>query len=152
MRRQGAVEGVENDARLNTGRACARINVENGVEILAAIEDDAWANRLAGEASTAAARRDWHVHFGRDLHDGDYVLGAFRKDDAERLNLVDASVGAVKAARADVEAYLAGEMLAEVTGQTVAAEFGEVGHGLRIVRDGRGGGKASGRGWLFPNR
>ena len=43
-----------------------------------------------------------------------------RDDDAERLDLVDAGVGAVEAARGDVEADLAGEVLAQVPGEVVA--------------------------------
>ena len=134
VRRQGAVEGVEDDAGLNAGRAADGVDVEDGVEVLAAIEDDAGADRLAGQAGAAAARRDRHVHFGGDLHGRDDVFGGFGDDDAERLDLIDAGVGAVEAARGDVEADFAGEVLAQVTGQAVAAEVGEVGHGLRIVR------------------
>ena len=129
------------------------IDVEDGVEVFAAIEDDAGADGLAGKAGAAAARRDRHVHFGRDLHGRDDVFGGFGQDDAERFDLVDAGVGAVEAARADVEADFAGEVLAQVAGEAVAAEFGEVGHGLRIVRDRGGRGKASRRAfWRFSTR
>jgi hypothetical protein len=57
------------------------------------------------------------------------VSGALRNDDAERLDLVDAGVGAIKATRNVVEADLAGEMLSQVTGQGVAPGSGEIGHG-----------------------
>ena len=63
---------------------------------------------------------DRHVHLGRDLHGGDDVLGGFGNDDAERFDLVDAGVGAVETARRGIEAHLAGEVLAQVAGETVA--------------------------------
>ncbi|HEY2147184.1 MAG TPA: hypothetical protein VGH32_04560 [Pirellulales bacterium] len=83
------------------------------------------------------------MHFGGDLYGGNNVFGGFRQNDAERFNLIDAGVRAIEAARADVEADFAGEVLAQVTGEAVAADFGKVGHGLRIVLDCWGGGKAS---------
>ena len=63
---------------------------------------------------------DRHVHLGGDLHGGDEVLGGLRDDDAERLDLVDAGVGAVELRRAGVEADLAANVLAEMLGQGVA--------------------------------
>ena len=56
---------VEDDAGLDAGGARDRVDVEDGVEVFAAIEDDAGADRLAGQAGAAAARRDRHVHFAR---------------------------------------------------------------------------------------
>ena len=51
-----------------------------------------------------------------------------RNDDAERLDLVDAGVGAVELARSGVEAHLAGDVLAQVPGQGLALLFDEGGH------------------------
>ncbi len=142
VRGEGAVECVEDDAGLDAGRAAGGVNIEDLVKVLAAIEDDAGADRLTRQARSSAARRDRHVHLGGDLHGGDDVLGGLRDDDAERLDLVDAGVGAVEAARGEVEADLAGQVLAQVAGEVVAAEFGEVGHGACIVSDFRRRGKA----------
>ena len=53
----GAVELVENDAGLHA-RDCGDGSMSRiGVEILAAIEDDAGTDRLSGQAGAAAARR-----------------------------------------------------------------------------------------------
>src|SRR5262249_52888521 len=59
---RGAVELVEDDAGLDAGRPGNGVEVENGVEVLAAIENDAGPDRLAGEAGAAAAGRDRHAH------------------------------------------------------------------------------------------
>src|SRR5262249_30166448 len=95
VRRQLAVELIEDHTRLHAGRAAGGINGEDLVEVLAAVDDDAGADGLAREAGAAAARGDGHAHLGGDLDGGVKVLRGPRQDDAERLDLVDAGVGAV---------------------------------------------------------
>ena len=70
VRRQGAVELIENNARLHAGSLARGIDVEDLVEVLAAIDDQPRADRLPRQASAAAARHDRHVHFQGDLHRG----------------------------------------------------------------------------------
>ena len=67
-------------------------------------------------------------HLAGHLHDGNDVLDRPRDDDAQRLDLVDAGVGAVELARSDVEADLAGDVLAQVAGEEGTLLFGERGH------------------------
>src|SRR5579883_1693460 len=98
MIRQGTVERIKDDPRLYTSDASRDIDIEYGVEIFTAIENDAWPNRLAGQACSAAARRNGHLHFCRELDGGNNILGALGDDDAERLHLINAGVGAVQMA------------------------------------------------------
>ena len=107
VRRQAPVELVENDAGLHADRAAGRVDVEDRVQVLAAIDDDAGADRLARQAGAAAAGDDRDVASRRRSARADDVLGGLRHDDAERLDLVDAGVGAVEPARRGVEADLA---------------------------------------------
>ena len=122
------VELVEHHARLYPGHARCRIDVEDAVQILAAIEDDARPDRLAGQAGAAAARGDRHLHLAGDLHGGNEVGHGARNDDAERLDLVNAGVGAVELARSEVETHFALQMLAQVLRQGAAAQFKEFCH------------------------
>src|SRR5262249_55452632 len=85
-----AVERVEHDTRLHACGAADRVDVEDVVQVLAAIEDDARPDRLARQARPAAAGRDGDAHLRGRLHGGDDVVDASRNDDAERLDLVDA--------------------------------------------------------------
>ncbi len=126
---QGAIERIEDDTRLHADDARGGIDVENGVEVFAAIDNDAGADRLAGQAGSAAARRDWHLRLGRDLHGGDEILDTFGNDDAERLHLVNAGIGAVQTARGGIEAHFAGQVLAQMAAEVIALKFGGAVHG-----------------------
>jgi hypothetical protein len=143
--RQGAVEGVQDHAGLDARGPADGVDGQDGVEVLAAVEDDAGADGLARQAGTPAARGDRHAHLAGDLDRGDEVVGRARDDDAERLDLVDAGVGAVEAARQGVEADLAGQVLAQVAGQGFALQVGECGHGVIVPAGGKAGKTAAGR-------
>src|SRR5690349_5601579 len=80
-----AIERIEHDARLHAGDAEQRIDVENVVEIFAAIEHDAGSDRLAREAGAAAAWDDGDVHFESDLYRGLQAHFTLRNDDADRF-------------------------------------------------------------------
>src|SRR5262249_31035429 len=108
-------------------------------EVLTTIQDDAGADGLAGEAGAAAAGGEGHLHLGGDLDRGAHVLDGARDDHAERLDLVDAGVGAVQPARGGVEAHLAGEVLAQVLAEGQALQLGEVDHEGAPIRKWRQG-------------
>src|SRR5262249_9701659 len=113
---QGAVEVVQDQARLNAGGARGGVDLQHAVHVLTAVDDDARADGLAGQAGAAAARRDGHARLGADMHAGGHVGGVLRHHHAQRLHLVDAGVGGVELARGRVEAHLAFEVLVEVAG------------------------------------
>src|SRR5262249_14954014 len=125
--RECAVQLVEHQAGLHAGGEPLRIDAEELVEILAAVDDDAGADGLARETGAAAARRDRHVHFKGDLDGGMEILKSTRNDDAERLDLVDAGVGAVELTTGAVEADLALEMAVQMLGERLPLVLGEVG-------------------------
>ena len=141
--RQGAVERVEDDAGLDAGR-CGRRDRCRGCALRYLLQSRTtpgpidWPDRLVppprGVIGTCISAAICTV--------ATTSSAGLRHDDAERLDLVDAGVGAVEAARGGVEADLAGQVLAQVAGEAVAAEFGEVGHGGCIVPDRGGRGKA----------
>ena len=57
-----------------TGPA-AHVDVADAVEVLRAVDDEAGADRLAGQARAAAAGGDRHAHLGGDLHRDGQVVG-----------------------------------------------------------------------------
>src|SRR5262249_40425668 len=70
--------------------------------------------------------RDRNAHLGAHLHGRLDIVGAFWDHYAERLDLINAGVGAVDFARRIIEPHLAGDVPAKVLLQEVAFEFGEV--------------------------
>ena len=120
------VKLIQHDARLDAGAAGLGVNGHDIVEVLAAIDNDARTNGLARQAGAAAAGRDGHVHFAGDLHGDMDILDGSRDDNAQRLDSIDAGIGAVEPARGLIETYLALQMLAQVAGERFAFQLSEV--------------------------
>src|SRR5262249_23049318 len=93
--RQRPVELVEHHPGLDPRGAGGRVDVEDGIQVFAEVEHHARADRLPGQAGAAAAGGDRHAHLAGDLDDSLDVIYGLGDDDAERLDLVDAGVGAV---------------------------------------------------------
>ena len=132
VRSESTVELIENNAGLHAGDLQVRVDVEDVVEILAAIENDAGADRLPREAGAAAARDDGDVHLQGDLHGGLQGRCGFWDDDADRLDLVNACVSGVKPTRDRIESHLAIDMAAQVVEQGSVLLCGEIHGGLQF--------------------
>src|SRR5205807_2368017 len=78
-------------------------HVEDGAEVPAEIDDQAGAERLAGDAAAGAARDQRDAALAGVADQGAHVVFVARRDGAERLDLKDAGVGAVEGAREVVE-------------------------------------------------
>src|SRR5439155_15809158 len=117
--------------------AARRVDVEDSVEVLRAVDHQPRADRLAGQRRAAAAGDDRHLQLGCDLDGGDEVVPGPGDHDAQRHDLVDAGVGRVTAAGGVVEPDLAPEVAAEGPGQGVALDRGKVPHGGILGRRGK---------------
>ncbi len=104
---QGAIELVEHHAGLNARAARCRIDRQNLVEILAAVQDNARTNGLPGKTGSAAAGRNGNAHLSGNLHGDDNVLHGARDHHAQRFDLVNAGIRAVKLPRTGVKAHFA---------------------------------------------
>src|SRR5260370_309209 len=134
-------------AGLNSRASAGGIYVENVIQVFAAIEDDSGTDGLSGQAGSPAACNNGDVHFYGDLHGGHQVGDVPRDNHAQRLDLVDAGVGAVESARGGIEANLALDMAAQMLGQGGALLLNEICHegivrpsvqsGKRVLSGGR---------------
>ena len=121
VRREPAVEPVEHDAGLDRHRARLGVEVEDVIEVLAHVDDQRLAHRLAALRRARPARQHGHALLAGDLHGADDVLLAFRHHHADRLDLVDRGVGRVAPAAEGVEQHLALELAAEPRGERAVA-------------------------------
>src|SRR5713226_6172201 len=103
MPREDAVQLIENDPRLNPDRVPGGIDIQDLVQILAAVNDDSRADRLTGKAGAASAGSNRDVHLGRDLNCRDQVGRASGNDDSQWLDLIDAGISAIEPARGGIE-------------------------------------------------
>src|SRR5262245_25597927 len=88
----GAVELVEDDARLNADPASLAVDRFDVVEILADIHDKARTDRLPRETGAAAAWGDGYSHLPSNLHGDPGFLNRARQKHTERFDLVDAGI------------------------------------------------------------
>ena len=131
VRLQLRVQLVEHDARLDARPALGDVHLEDAVEVLRGVDDEAGADRLAGLRRAAAARRDRDAVAAGDLDRPDDVLARARDDDAERLDLIDAGVGGIERARDGIESDFAFDRALKVEPESV-------GHPARNISTGSG--------------
>ena len=111
------------------------------------IEDDSGTDGLPGQAGSPAACNNGNVHFYRDLHGGHQVGDVPRDNHAQRLDLVDAGVGAVEPPRSGIETNLSLDMGPQMLGQGDPLLLNEICHegivppsvqsGKRVLSGGR---------------
>src|SRR5437764_21050 len=133
------IQLIQDNARLNSDRSAGRIDVENLIQILAAVKNDPGAYRLSRQAGSAPACDYWDVHLKSDLHAGHQVGNAPRNNHAQRLNLIDAGVGAVELARSRIKANLALDMTPQMLGQSDALLLDKIHHESIVRRSSRSG-------------
>ncbi len=98
---------VEVAPRLDAGGARHRIDREDAIEVLGAVDDHRGVARLAGERGAAAARGDRHAVAAADLDGANHVFGVARQNDADRDVPVVGCVGGPERQRAAIEADFA---------------------------------------------
>ena len=84
-------------------RTVSAADFDDVAKVLAEIDDEAGAERFAGEAGAGAARDQRDALFAGVAHQVAHVVLVARHDDAGGLDLEDAGVGAVEDARHVVE-------------------------------------------------
>ena len=112
-------------------------HLEQAIEVLGRVDDQAAADRLAGLRRAAAAHRERAAKSRAELDDRDEVVLRPRNDDPDRLELIDAGVGGVERARDRVEADFAGHARFEGAPERVGidqcgARWPSVGRGGRL--------------------
>jgi hypothetical protein len=113
VRLQPPVELVEHDARLDRHLGAVLVEADDVAHVLGEIDDQRLAHGLTALRGAGAARQDRCLRVARHVQcDGEIGLVA-RDDDADRLDLVDRSVGRIAAARGAVEQNLALDLVAQ---------------------------------------
>ena len=84
-----------NDTGFDDGPLFLGIHLEHAIEILRHVDDDRVADGLSGQAGARAARKNRHLEVSRDFHRRENVFVSARNDDADRLDFINAGVGAV---------------------------------------------------------
>jgi hypothetical protein len=95
---QRRVQLVQYDARLDADPALSRVHLEDAVEVLRRVDNEAAADRLPGLRRATAPHRQRTAVFRADGHRLDHIVPGFGDDHAERLDLVDAGVGGIERA------------------------------------------------------
>ena len=99
--RQPDIQVAVDDAGLNAHGI--RAHFQNTAKMLAQIDNDAAAERFAGDPCAGAARNQRHLVFRRVTNQGLDILLILGNDYPHRLDLKDAGIGAVKRARRLIE-------------------------------------------------
>ena len=118
------VQLVEDDPRLDARPALADVQLQNAVEILRRVHDDAGADGLAGLRRASAPHRQRTAMRGADPDDADQVFPGPGEDDAPRLDLVDAGVGGIQRAGDAIETDLPGQLVLEIAAEIVTLVVG----------------------------
>ena len=92
------VELLLNDAGFDDSPSFFRVHLEHAVEVFRHVDDDRVADGLSGQAGSGASRKDRHLEIAGDFHRGEDVFVSAGNHDADRLDFVDAGVGAVEIA------------------------------------------------------
>ena len=108
---QRRVELIEHHAGLD-GRALA-IDLQDTMQVLGVVDHEGRTDCLAALRAARAARQQRHACIRRYRNRGTRRFLRARHDDAERLDLVDRSVGCIAAATRAVEQDLGVELLAQ---------------------------------------
>src|SRR6266545_1374163 len=114
VRAKHRIELVKHDPGFDSCPALLDVHLEDAVEILRRVDDDARADGLSRLRRPASAHRDRTLERRAYPHRLDHVVTRPRYDDTERLDLVDAGVGGIEHACDAVEAHFALELALEL--------------------------------------
>ena len=120
------VQIIKHQARLDPCPAFFRVDLEQTIEVLRRVEDQAGSNGLSGLRRAAATRGNRDLMAACNLDRPYHVVARARNHDAERLDLIDAGISRVESARDPIEPYLAGDGGAQVAFQKQRAAGGAV--------------------------
>jgi hypothetical protein len=107
VRPQRRVELVEDDAGLDGCRHRVAIEIDQSSQVLAVVDDERRADRLAALRAAGAARKNRNAKLAADRHCRGDVVVARGNEHADRLDLIDRRVGRVAAARSGIEQHAA---------------------------------------------
>ena len=88
---------------------------QNAIHVLRVVNDDGVTDCLTGKAGPSAPRQDGDAELGGDLGRRKYVFKISGDDYADRFDLVDAGVGAVKETRGRIETDFARNLFLQPT-------------------------------------
>ena len=114
VRPQVGIELVLHHARLHPRPMFLGVQFQHLVHVIGHVEDDRPAHGLAGERRAAAARQHRNAVLTGHSHRRLHVIGVPGYHHPERLDLVNAGVGAVQHAAEGVEAHLPVEVFLQV--------------------------------------
>ena len=106
MRPQVGVELVLHHARLHPRPVLLGVQLQHLVHVVGHVHDDRPAHGLAGESRAAAARQHRYPVLARHTHGRLDVVGVPGYHHPQRLDLVNAGIGAVQHAAERVETHL----------------------------------------------
>ena len=124
------VELVEHDAGLHDAGAVDLVDLDQLLQVLAEIDHQRTADRLAGLRGAAAARQQRHALLARNRQRRAHVVVGARHHHAQRLDLVVRRVRGVAPAREAVEQHLALQLAAQALGEPMGDGicFGDYSH------------------------
>ena len=108
VRIEQSIELVEHNSGLHHRPSCFRIHRNEAVEVFADINDDAFTNRLPALRGAATPHRHRNACVVGDAEGRQHVLLGFWHHHAQRFDLIDRSIGAVKPPRKVVKEHLSG--------------------------------------------
>ena len=121
---QRGVQLVEHDARLDARPPLRHVHLEQPVEVLRGVHDDAAADgltRLGGAAAPHRQRAAMTAAGGHRTHD---VFARLDHHHAERLDLIDAGIGGIERTGDRVEPHLALDLALELAPERVDVDCG----------------------------
>ena len=107
VRFEKRVQLIEHDTSADADGAIVDVEIVDLAIVAREIDDQSFTNRISDETCSGAARSDGNIFIGSGFDDCAGFLGADWKGDAERLDLINGSVGGVKLAGQVVETHIA---------------------------------------------
>ena len=93
------IEFIEHHARLDPDPTFIGIEVENAIHIFRHIHHNPIAHHTASKPGATTSRNEWCLVFIGEIYDMQNILLVFGQNNANRLNLIHACIGAIKNAR-----------------------------------------------------
>ena len=125
---QGGVQVVQHHARLDFHRAVLDIERQDVAHMLAVVNDQARAHRLAALAGAAAARHDGHAEVAAQVQRGGHFVHRLRYKNTDRHLLVNRGVCGVAAAVGGAEQHFALGVLTQTGSQPAGHFLADAGH------------------------
>jgi hypothetical protein len=114
----GGAEVIEDDSRLDAGRAANGIDFEDLIHVGGEIEDDGNVAALSGEGCASAAAEQRRAELAAECDRGLNIVRIARQHYSDRNLAVVGAVGGVESAGAAIEADFTANLFAQSFGQT----------------------------------